>query len=320
MTERSDNISPVVRKLATATCLVALLPIGMGALVTTLKAGMAFADWPSSDGRNMLLYPWFSDFRSSPDKFVEHGHRLAGVVIGLLSVALAITGWLSGPARIRRMTLLILAAVIMQGLLGGFRVLFDRQLLALTHSVTGAVFFTLCLAFRLSCSVRWTEWSRQQDRRITPVMFGIVLLAPVCVLGQYVLGGMLRHLHTMLTEHLAGAVITGFICAAASVSLLQAEHALLKRCGAAVAAALAVQIFLGFAAFLTRFGFASIGLVAESGSLLQTVSCSSHTVCGMFLLGSTFLSAGSMVVLYRQGCLPGLSFDLTVIRSREHVA
>ena len=38
--------------------LTLLLPVTTGAIVTTLKAGMVFSDWPSSDGYNMLA----SDF------------------------------------------------------------------------------------------------------------------------------------------------------------------------------------------------------------------------------------------------------------------
>ncbi len=121
MVPRQEVVDPLIRRLASVTCFVALLPIGMGALVTTLKAGMAFADWPSSDGHNMLLYPWFKDFFDHPDKFVEHGHRLAGVLIGLVSIALAVAGWIRGGRTIRILLTTILISVIVQGLLGGAR-------------------------------------------------------------------------------------------------------------------------------------------------------------------------------------------------------
>ena len=56
----SEQVDPLVHRFAVATCFVALLPIGIGTLVTTLRAGMAFTDWPTSDGQNMLLYPWLN--------------------------------------------------------------------------------------------------------------------------------------------------------------------------------------------------------------------------------------------------------------------
>src|SRR6185295_2646229 len=70
--------------LAVLTACVALLPILVGAVVTTKDAGMAFRDWPSSDGYHMFLYPWLE---SAGNKFMEHGHRLGGIVIGLSSMA-----------------------------------------------------------------------------------------------------------------------------------------------------------------------------------------------------------------------------------------
>ena len=70
--------------------LTLMLPVTTGAIVTTLKAGMVFSDWPSSDGYNMLAYPWLTSAR---DQFVEHGHRLSGMTIALLSLLLAIAAW-----------------------------------------------------------------------------------------------------------------------------------------------------------------------------------------------------------------------------------
>src|SRR5262249_6898084 len=75
-------------RLALLMAAIALLPIGLGAVVTTVEAGMAFADWPTSDGYDMLWYPWLT---STGDKFLEHGHRLAGMLIGIVS--LFFTGW-----------------------------------------------------------------------------------------------------------------------------------------------------------------------------------------------------------------------------------
>src|SRR4051794_26977063 len=72
---------------AVFTACTALLPIGVGAFVTSMRAGMAFPDWPTSDGQGMFAYPWL---QSAGSKFVEHGHRLAGVVIGLAAIGLVI--------------------------------------------------------------------------------------------------------------------------------------------------------------------------------------------------------------------------------------
>lgn len=317
MSVQHANVHPIVRKLASATCAVALLPIGMGALVTTLKSGMAFADWPSSDGHNMLLYPWFRDFASNTDKFTEHGHRLGGMLIGIVSIGLAIAGWKYGQRWVRAFVTAILVSVILQGLLGGARVLFDRQHLALVHSITGASFFSLCVLFRVLCSPRWSQWLAVRENRIGPLSAATIVIAPVIVLGQYFLGGLLRHLHVMLNEHLMGAVVAGVVSLAASVFLLRANHTLLKSGGIAVAATLFSQLFLGAGSYLTRFGFPMLGYVATSGSVSQAVVCSLHTVCGMFLLASTSIGALSVVQLHRAGCLDGLRVDVSLLSRRE---
>lgn len=320
MSVQCETVHPLVRRLATATCLVALLPIGLGALVTTLKAGMAFADWPSSDGQNMLLYPWFRDFASNPDKFTEHGHRLAGVLIGLLSVSLAVAGWVLETRWVRFFVTTILVSVILQGLLGGARVLFVQQVLALTHSLTGAAFFSLCVVFRLLCGTGWSSWIRQRETRTGPLAAAVIVIAPFAVLGQYFLGGMLRHMHSMLNEHLAGAGLVALMSTVAAVCLLRSEHILLRRSGLAVASLLTFQLLLGAGSYVARFGLPFIGYVATSGSLAQAVICSMHTVVGMLLLASTVVSSVGLGRLWQAGCLDGLRIEVPVLSDRGSAA
>ena len=206
--------------------------------------------------------------------------------------------------------------MILQGLLGGARVLFDRQHLAMIHSITGAGFFCLCIIFRLMCSTKWPEWIVQRDERLTPVGAAFVALAPVAVLGQYGLGGLLRHLHMMLNEHLIGAGIATFICVGASICLLRSQSSLLRRAGFGITAALMLQLLLGAGSYVTRFGLPMVGYVATSGSLSQAVICSLHTVGGMFLFSSTVVSAVCVLKLWRAGSLAGLRIDLSIADGR----
>lgn len=316
MSVQRENVHPVVRKLATATCLVALLPISMGALVTTLNAGMAFADWPSSDGHNMLLYPWFRDFAANPEKFTEHGHRLAGMLIGFVSVCLALTSYWVDRTWVKWFTTAILLSVIAQGVLGGARVLLDRQLLAMLHSVTGAAFFSLCVVFRLMCSPKWSDWRQERDERVGPLIASLVVLTPVIILAQYVLGGALRHLHTMLDEHLAGAAIVTLSASLAAFGLIRSQNGLLRRSGLMMICTLLLQVILGGGSYLTKLGLPQIGYVAVAGSLSQTVICSMHTVFGMFLLSSSVVAATSMAVLHKAGRLGGLQLELSAVGDR----
>ena len=292
----------------------------MGALVTTLNAGMAFADWPSSDGHNMLLYPWFRDFAAYPEKFTEHGHRLAGMLIGFVSVCLALTSYYLDHKWVKWFTTAILLSVIAQGALGGARVLLDRQHLAMLHSVTGAAFFSLCVVFRLMCSPKWSDWRQERDDRIGPLFASLIAITPAIILGQYVLGGVLRHFHTMLDEHLAGAAIVTLTASFAAFGLMRSRNGLLRRSGLMMVTTLLLQLMLGGGAFVTTFGQKQIGYVAVEGALSQTVTCSMHTVFGMFLLSSSVVAAISLAVLQKAGQLAGLQMELPAVGDRETVA
>ena len=144
-----------VHVLAVVTALVSLAPIGLGSLVTTLGAGMAFPDWPTSDGQGMLAYPWL---QSSGDKFVEHGHRLAGMLVGFCTVGLCMVAWLGkSSSGVRYAVVLVLAGVIVQGLLGGLRVRLDRQVVAFGHSVFGCLVFVSLWMVSSATSRHWNQ-------------------------------------------------------------------------------------------------------------------------------------------------------------------
>ena len=57
--------------------------------------------------------------------FYEHGHRLIASTVGFLTIILAAWLWLAEPRRwMKRLGVVALGAVIVQGLLGGLTVLF----------------------------------------------------------------------------------------------------------------------------------------------------------------------------------------------------
>ena len=73
--------------LAVACVVTALVPITFGALTTTEQAGMAVPDYPTTFGQNMVAY----DMTAEPPEgapqsrwhvFLEHTHRLGGMLIG----------------------------------------------------------------------------------------------------------------------------------------------------------------------------------------------------------------------------------------------
>ena len=306
MSQQSDQINITVQRFAVLTCIVALLPISVGALVTTLKAGMAFADWPTSDGHNMLLYPWLQDLRHT-DKFVEHGHRLAGVLIGLVSIGLvAVTFAKEQRTWVRLGSVIILLAVIAQGLLGGMRVRMNEQVLAMTHSITGGLFFTLCFLFAVLVRRSGAE-SEGRDSRLSPATFAIGVLLPVAVLGQYVLGGMFRHLGRMLHEHVAGAVIVSILAIIVLTFLLRSSLPTLRRRGRWLGLAVFVQVCLGMGSWVTKLGLPAFGWVATINSPAQNITCSLHTVGGMFLLATASAVAMELLIRAKAGQIEGIA-------------
>ena len=70
-------------------CLFALLwsilVLQAGGFTTSIHAGMAFLDWPLSNG-SVNPPGWLTEI----DKFAEHSHRLAATVLGLLAIAIAL--------------------------------------------------------------------------------------------------------------------------------------------------------------------------------------------------------------------------------------
>jgi cytochrome c oxidase assembly protein subunit 15 len=315
VSQPSDQVNLTVQRFAVLTCVVALLPISIGALVTTLKAGMAFADWPTSDGQNMLLYPWLQDLRHT-DKFVEHGHRLAGVLIGLVSMALVVVTFTKEERSwVRTGSIVILLSVIAQGLLGGMRVRMNEQVLAMTHSITGGLFFTLCFVFAVLLRQGRTSDLAVSDRRLTPAVFGAGVLLPAVVLCQYVLGGMFRHLGRMLHEHVAGAIIVTLLTLALLSFLLRSDLSSLRQRGLWLMSALLMQVALGLGSWVTKLGLPAFGWVASVNSPAQNITCSLHTVGGMFLLATSSAVAVELLVRAKAGQITGLADVVGDVRS-----
>lgn len=170
-----------------------------GGWVVASGSGMAFRDWLTSDGVAMPLYPWLS---SAGDKFIEHGHRLLGMVAGLLSIALVVSAYMAGarPA-VKRYAWLLLAGVIAQGVLGGLRVVLDQRVAALIHGVTGPLFFAAAAGFVVVTSRGW-EQSRTlaqptaADRKLTR----LAIICTGLTFGQLTLGVVVRHSALMIRD------------------------------------------------------------------------------------------------------------------------
>ena len=112
-------------------CAATLLLISIGGLVTGFRAGMAVPDWPNTYGSNMFLYPLA---KMTGGVFYEHAHRLLGSLVGLTTLVLAILLSIQRPLdRGPDSGLDRGACVLLQGVMGGFRVTDNSTHLAVVH-------------------------------------------------------------------------------------------------------------------------------------------------------------------------------------------
>ncbi len=285
----TNDYHPWLHRLAVMTAAVALLPIVIGAVVTTLDAGMAFPDWPSSDGQGMFAYPWL---KSAGDKFVEHGHRLAGILIGLFSIGLTVAVWsVEKRTLVRVAGTLVLLCVIAQGLLGGARVLANDPRIAMLHGVFAAWVFTLMASVALFTSRSWLLAPQQFETSDLRSLKPLAVMTPLVIFAQYLLGGVLRHLGSGLYEHLGFAVVVLLFVIMTAIAARRSGISWLKRVAYLLLSLVLIQAALGGASWMTKYGLASAGYVAIQHSTAQVVVRTAHTVVGMLVFMTSVVYA-----------------------------
>jgi cytochrome c oxidase assembly protein subunit 15 len=138
--------------------------VTLGAFTTSIGAGMAFTDWPLSNG-SINPKGWLENLAM----FAEHSHRLSATMMGLITIVMLVWIW-RAEARpwLRQMAVWALIIVILQGVLGGTRVLLDRvavpgfqmslgQMLRIPHGVLAQIYVCLLIAIAVGCSKGWIQ-------------------------------------------------------------------------------------------------------------------------------------------------------------------
>jgi heme a synthase len=272
--------SPWLHRLAWLTAIIALLPISVGAVVTTVDAGMAFADWPTSHGQGMFAFPWW---QSHGDEFLEHGHRLAGALTGFVTLILTATAFMT-PSRpaVRGVVIGILLGVIVQGLIGGARVLSDERAVALLHAIFAPIVFSLMAVLIVMTGRGWDATAGALTTTGSgPFMAMLLLLITLSV--QYLLGGLLRHLGLAQAWLIHPWFALAVLCAAAIVWRVLANTgvATLRTAGRWVLVCVLAQGVLGLVTWGVRYGFPDWGIIAVQQSLTQVAVRSLHKVLGL---------------------------------------
>lgn len=264
----------------------------VGGLVTSTASGMAVPDWPTTYEANMFLYPLGSHVRA--DVFLEHSHRLFGTLAGL--AVLALTGATLALDRHRGMrvfTVVVFLLVVVQGVLGGGRVLMgsveaakDKPVYAMVHGVLAQMLFALLIA-------GWTIRTRafgeaRQTGRPAGGRLARVASAALChsTIVQLVFGAMYRHFRDnhSLYAHIGFSFVVlgaGVVAASGLFGVRPGSAAAARatrRLGQAVAGVVVVQVGLGWAALLA--GSTAVRAAEPGEALLRTA----HQANGAALL------------------------------------
>jgi cytochrome c oxidase assembly protein subunit 15 len=180
------------------TALATLFLICSGGMVTSKNVGLAVPDWPTTFGYNMFLFPisrWVGGI------FFEHVHRLIASTVGFLTIGLAVWLWRAEPRRwVRNLGYGALAAVVVQGILGGLRVTLLKDEIGVFHACLGQAFLALLVAIAIATSQVWEQIrgmtaAREAARRVAR---GAIITTCLIYL-QLGLGATMRHQHRDLS-------------------------------------------------------------------------------------------------------------------------
>ncbi len=284
--------------------------IWIGGLVTTYGAGMAVPDWPNTYGYNLFLYPWQTWVYGPWNLFIEHGHRLFGTLVGMITIAFLISAWrCQRRPLVRWLGVVALLGVLVQGALGGLRVIENEVQLAKIHACVGPAFFALTIALAVVTSRRWQHAGVQSQAGLGKVE-RLAVLTTLLAYCQLVLGSQLRHLpagaqpgdfRVALFFHLAlaAALVAHIGLLATHVFRAHRTELSLVRPAVALLALIGIQVGLGAATWVTKYGWPSwmtdfsfaAAYVVPADSRQQAWITTAHVAAGSLILGVSLLMA-----------------------------
>jgi len=267
-------------RLALATAGATYLLILAGGLVTNTGAGLAVPDWPTTFGYTMFTYPWS---KMVGGIFYEHSHRLIGSVVGLLTLGLAMSLWVVDARRwLRWLGVAALLFVILQGVIGGLRVIWLADRLAILHGALAQAFFALTAALVLFTSSEWSSQPSSLDRHAVLPLAGLSGLITGAIYLQLIFGALLTHVGARLDAHLglAGLLVILVPTLATRILTRHADRPGLVRPASLLCGLLILQLLLGLGAYVNRFTSIPLPFQAILGLALPV----SHRLTGGLLL------------------------------------
>ena len=187
---RSYGHKPSLAVFSAFSAVWVFLLVTLGAFTTTIGAGMAFPDWPLSNG-SLNPKGWLTDL----SMFAEHSHRLSAGVMTVLTLVLAYWLWRTeARAWLRKLGYFAVALVVAQAVVGGLRVLSDHiqiesietslgRLFAMLHACMAQALACTLIAIAVSCSHSWisSEVTVSDRVRRTGVVCCILLFLQLAI-------------------------------------------------------------------------------------------------------------------------------------------
>ena len=216
---RTPGFKPALAVFAAVAAAWVTVAVSLGAFTTTINAGMAFADWPLSNG-SVNPKGWLTNL----SMFAEHSHRLSAATMGILTGILALWLWRrESRSWLRKLAYFAFALVVAQGIVGGLRVLLDQvhigtletsvgRLFAMLHACLAQAFACTLIALAVSCTRGWIA----RPKPVSPRLRRIGVACCVLLFIQLGIGAVVRH-------SFAGLAIPTFPWSTPQGSLLPAE-------------------------------------------------------------------------------------------------
>jgi cytochrome c oxidase assembly protein subunit 15 len=269
-----------------------------GGLVTSTGSGLSVPDWPNSYGWFMFTFPLENMVGGI---FYEHGHRLIASTVGFLILVMAVVLWrVETRTWVRRLGYIALAAVIIQGMLGGITVLwYLPDPISIAHASLAQIVFCLTTTIAVATAPGWQRsysaaGGVPDDATLRKVAVATTALAYL----QIVIGATMRHTDAGLAipdfpwafgrlvppqwspqiathfAHRVGAVIvTAMVLATAGHVLYHHRRRhVLARPAVALIGLVALQITLGALTVLSRKHYIINSLHVVNGGLVLVTS------------------------------------------------
>lgn len=283
------------RRFSICTVLVTVVLLIWGAVVTSIGAGMAFPDWPSSLGSYNLLNP-VEGWWLVPAYLAEHGHRLVASLVGVLTVGLTAWTWWADPRPwMHKLGIAAVVLVVLQGVLGGLRVLWVSIDLAMVHACVAQLFFALLVAMTLFVTDTWREGRDILPRGLaTDRLRHLAYTTAGVIYVQIVLGALLRHPGAGLAGDFTAVHVTGafFVVGLVLAVFVVVEkyfdgYSVIRHTAWVLLGAMALQFALGLAALLVML----YDVPGPGGYTARVILTVAHLVVGALLFGTSVIVA-----------------------------